>query len=82
MPINTYEFVLEATCPVDPRTKDHYAVTIEAPYTIVVEDLLAIRFGAPCFQEDITAHLAKKFKDSTVKTIGTHSGVRTVCVAP
>jgi hypothetical protein len=79
----TYELTVETRCPVDPSTMDRYVFTIETHRFIEVEKILDFFIGQreAVFQEHLTAACAEKF-GGIVKSVGVHSGVRTVCEAP
>lgn len=76
----TYTFTLRCKCPVNPEVLDVYAVEVVSNEMIEVENLLALKWPDPQFQEDITQSIANRF-DARVTTTGSHSTVHTVCVA-
>jgi hypothetical protein len=78
-----YALTIRCACPVDARP-DVYRAEFESSTMIKVEDILAavqpFQTNA-AFQEDLTATLARQL-GCQVKTIGWHSGVETIAVAP
>lgn len=75
----THELTINARCPKDDAF-DHYAVTVETDRTVAVEDILKAAKDLPekIFQEEITQRLAEALS-CKVRTVGTHSGVKTTC---
>ena len=77
-----YTLTMTAKCPVDQST-DVYEVTVTSDRTIPVEQIRAacrVLGDRPAYQEEITTELAKRL-GATVKTVGVHSGVKTVAEA-
>tara|TARA_R110000751_G_C13655009_1_gene468494 strand:- start:509 stop:751 length:243 start_codon:yes stop_codon:yes gene_type:complete len=74
-----YSFQLECSCPVD-SLSDLYEVEITSTKTIRVEDILMTveTINKNDFQENITLAISREIP-ATVKTIGYHSGIKTVC---
>lgn len=73
---------IRGRCPVDGK-RDKYRVTVKVARVLKVEDILAAvaeLTAGPVFQEDLTVRLAQKLA-AAVKTVGRHSGVKTVCRA-
>jgi len=79
-----YVLTVTAKCPVAFDYVDVYDLTVEAEQrTIPVEDILdaiARLTEKPIFQEELTERLSEELR-ATVETFGTHSGVKTTCVA-
>lgn len=80
----TYETEFVGVCPVD-GTPDFYSLTIASTQTIPVEDVLFAISRAtevPSYQEEITRMISEGLsKAVSVRTVGTHSGVKVVVVA-
>ena len=77
-----HRLTIAAICPVD-GSRDIYKVTVETREMIDVEQILAEVAHATkqaVYQEHLTVQLAAAL-GTRVTTKGTHSGVRTVCVA-
>lgn len=78
-----YSMTIKCACPVD-ELSDVYEAEFESAATIQVEDILeAVRpfESGRMFQENLTASLARTLA-CKVTTIGYHSGVKTVVIAP
>ena len=83
-----HHLTIRATCPINGNT-DFYQATVSSNWLIPVEEVLAAAEALrlePIFQEDLTKELkialdSGDLRGVRVKTIGTHSGVRTVCRA-
>ena len=78
----TYTTYAKPRCPVDHKL-DNYEVTIISDRVIMAEILnetLKEWATKEAFQEDFTVELAREF-GCYVRTVGTHSGVRTVAEA-
>ncbi len=76
-----YQLTVSGKCPAD-GGRDAYLVTVHSRHTIAVEDILAAvkaSVAEPAFQEIVTERISR-FLGATVKTIGTHSGVKVRCV--
>ena len=81
-----YHLRVQATCPVDVSVTDDYkvTVTVRGEKILQVEEILAAVADLtrdPTFQEILTLALACRL-GADVRTVGFHSGVRTVCEAP
>jgi hypothetical protein len=71
-----------SACPVDGQ-RDVYEVEVEVDFVLPVEHILAAvsrLTKEALFQEALTERLAREL-GARVRTIGTHSGVKTVCEA-
>lgn len=82
---NTYEYQVRAQCPVNPTDTDLYAFTLESEAIIEVEKITAF-FAANAseknvFQEALTQKCAVTL-GAKVTSVGWHSGVKVVCIAP
>ncbi len=77
-----YSLTAHCTCPVD-ATRDRYEIELESGHMVPVEDILAAvhQLSGPLYQEDFTAQLAMKVQ-CQVTSVGYHSGIKTVVVAP
>lgn len=80
-----YEIEVRAQCPVNPRDTDVYQFLIESETLIEVEKIAAF-FKANAgkrkvFQETLTQRAATTL-GARVTSIGWHSGIKVVCVAP
>jgi len=82
---NRYEIEVKAQCPVNPTDTDRYEFLIESESIIQVEKIVEFfRENAgkrEVFQETLTNHCAVTL-GARVTSVGWHSGVRVVCVAP
>lgn len=80
----SYYMDFSGVCPVD-GTRDDYCLTITSTETIPVEDILSAIERAtdvPTYQEEITRMISEDIPQADfVRTIGIHSGVKTVVVA-
>lgn len=83
--LNTYEIEVRAQCPVNPTDTDLYQFTIESESIIEVEKITAFfaeRAGKrEVFQEALTQQAAVTL-GARVRSVGVHSGVRVVSIAP
>lgn len=82
----TYETRVVARCPADEAVVDIYELTVTKTTGMVpVERILAALADfvlTPVYQEDLTREIAERLGEHvTVRTVGLHSGVSTVCVA-
>ena len=82
---NTYEIQVRAQCPVNENDTDLYSFTIESESLIEVERITEFfRKNAGrrnIFQESLTQSCAVTL-GAKVTSVGYHSGVRVICVAP
>ena len=81
---NTYTLQVRTACPVNDDEIDLYDVTVESPWIIEVETILAFfrRYaGQKIFQEALTQSAATAL-GARVTTVGVHSGVTVRSVAP
>jgi hypothetical protein len=74
--MNRYELTHRAKCP-NGGLVDCYAITIESPTTIHVEEIAKTikESPDPIFQEDLADHL-RNLLGSRVVIIGTHHGIK------
>lgn len=78
-----YELLAEAICPVDPKVRDKYRLTIESVETIMVEDIEALTTrleSRKITQEDLSQEIAAAFPAATITTVGWHSGIKTTVI--
>lgn len=80
-----YEVEVRAQCPVNPADTDLYQFIIESESMIEVEKIAAFFKAnagkAEVFQESLTQHCAVTL-GAQVTSIGWHSGIKVISVAP
>jgi hypothetical protein len=81
----SYEIQVRAQCPVNPSDTDLYAFTIESESLIEVEKITAFfaeHAGAKEQFQEVLTQMCAVTLGAVVTSVGMHSGIKVMCVAP
>jgi hypothetical protein len=80
-----YEYEVRAQCPVNPGDTDIYSFIIESESIIEVEKILAFfkaNAGKTSVFQEVLTNACAVCLGARVTSIGWHSGVKVICLAP